>query len=106
LRGREGDSVLAHTGGDRESKAGWRAPAPGGGGCPAGGWGRPQLGRSGRAGADGPDGKVGRAVVMVGFSGYTFRKWRRTWAGRQRPVLGWPVGPDWAAIRGLARKGE
>jgi hypothetical protein len=30
----------------------------GGGGYPAGGWGLPQLGRSGRTRADGPDGKV------------------------------------------------
>jgi hypothetical protein len=57
------------------------------GGIGMSGGGGSQLGQLGRTGADGLDGKVGRVVVMVGFSVYAFKNWRRTWAGYQWLVL-------------------
>jgi hypothetical protein len=43
---------------------------------------------------------------MAGFSVYAFRNWRHTWAGRQWPVLAWPAGLDWAAVRRASAEGR
>jgi hypothetical protein len=75
-------------------------------GCPARGWGRPQLGQSGHAGVDGLDGKVGQEVVMVSLSVYAFKNWRHTRAGCKRPMLGRPTRPDWAVVRWAGTEGR
>jgi hypothetical protein len=43
---------------------------------------------------------------MADFSVYAFRNWRRTWAGRQRPMLARPAGPYWVIVRWAAAEGR